>query len=156
MKADVQSILSRCIKDGECLLWTGAKNSDGYGNVNVNGQYLKVHRLMYTLIYGKTNKSVLHRCDKPACVNPYHLFEGTQDDNMKDAKSKGRMRKGESHCKSILTPDKVLEIRNFYTLLGDNKAPYGTIPMLAKKYGVSYDTIQQVRYNRSWHHLMVE
>lgn len=153
---DLTKILKRCKPSGECLLWTGALNSDGYGNINVQGKYLKVHRLVYTLVYGETTQSVLHRCDTPSCVNPYHLFEGTQDDNMKDAQQKGRLRIGESHPKSILTSEKVTEIRSFFVMLGDSKVPYGTIPALAKKYGVSYDTIQQVRYGRSWNHLAKE
>lgn len=152
----IAKILARCSKEGECLLWTGAKNSDGYGNINVAGKYFKVHRLVYTLMYGETDKSILHRCDTPACVNPHHLFEGTQDDNMKDASAKGRLRYGSGHPKSILNAEKVMEIRSYLALYADTKIPYGTIPMLAEKYGVSYDTIQQVRYGRSWCHLNVE
>lgn len=152
----LQKILSRCFKEGECLLWQGAKNNDGYGNINVGGKYLKVHRLVYSLVYGPTDKSILHRCDKPSCVNPHHLFEGTQDDNMKDAKLKGRLPKGNFHPKAVLNTEKVLEIKNFFALLGNSKVPYGTIPMLAKQYGVSYETIQSIRYGKSWSHINVD
>jgi hypothetical protein len=54
---------------------------------------------------------VLHRCDHPACVNPAHLFLGTQKDNMQDAKSKNRTTQGRRNAMAKLTSEDVLAIR---------------------------------------------
>lgn len=83
-----------------CWLWSGNVNSNGYGVIGVGsrtdgsrGNEL-THRLSYKLNTGEipVRKMVCHRCDNPSCVNPDHLFLGTQSDNMKDCKSKGRSR----------------------------------------------------------------
>jgi hypothetical protein len=71
---------------------TLAKN--GYGKIWINGKTKGTHRVAWELIYGSipNGLNVLHRCDVPSCVNPYHLFLGTNSDNIKDAFRKGRMK----------------------------------------------------------------
>lgn len=70
-----------------CWNWTRGLTK-GYGQF----QRFRAHRFSYELYVGKITDgmSVLHRCDNPKCVNPDHLFLGTQDDNMKDMQRKGR------------------------------------------------------------------
>ena len=78
-------------KTGECWLWTGA-NVGGYGHINIGGRMVRSHRLSYEWANGPIPKGlvVCHRCDTPACVNPAHLFAGSQRDNHKDCYVKGR------------------------------------------------------------------
>ena len=78
-------------QENGCWLWIGSKWRTGYGYVRVGGKHTSTHRYFYMLYKGDIgDKMVLHTCDIPACVNPDHLFLGTQTDNMRDCAAKGR------------------------------------------------------------------
>ncbi len=76
-----------------CWIWTGVRVPGGYGGTTRGGVYQMAHRVAYELAVGPIPKGlyVLHRCDLPPCVNPAHLWVGTQTDNMRDCKRKGRI-----------------------------------------------------------------
>lgn len=75
-----------------CLEWQGWTDKKGYGDFWLNGENYKAHRvsLMLQNIDVPDNLFVCHKCDNPRCVNPNHLFLGTQSDNEKDKVAKGR------------------------------------------------------------------
>lgn len=81
----------------KCWIWTGARDNHGYGKIGVGGGpnrvNLKAHRLSYEMRFGliQGQNVICHTCDNPSCVNPNHLFEGSQKDNVKDAVRKGRL-----------------------------------------------------------------
>jgi hypothetical protein len=76
-----------------CWIWTGYRSSNRYGSIQINYKPYMAHRIMWLIVYNSMpNLLVLHKCDNPICVNPEHLFLGTQSDNMKDMVSKDRMR----------------------------------------------------------------
>lgn len=84
---------SKVRKTDGCWLWTGGKNSNGYGYFAVTHNWIvRAHRIAFELTVGPVpaNLHVLHRCDVCACVNPAHLFLGTHQDNMTDKIRKGR------------------------------------------------------------------
>ncbi len=96
-------------KTETCWLWTGCLNNAGYGTINIDGKSKLVHRLSWDLF--RTEKIgeafVLHICDVKNCVNPSHLFSGSQADNINDKMKKGRHRyglsRGTSHGRAKLT-----------------------------------------------------
>lgn len=77
-------------KTEACWLWTGSKNNMGYGRINIDGIVKLAHRVSFEMKHGTTKLHILHRCDTPLCVNPLHLFAGTQKDNLRDMAAKGR------------------------------------------------------------------
>ena len=95
----------------DCWVWMGSRNPDGYGNISIQNKSKSAHRISWEIHNGRIPKGlhVLHRCDNPPCVNPSHLFLGTNADNVADMNAKGRQRPG---LPRKLTPDQVREIRS--------------------------------------------
>lgn len=82
-------------KSGDCWIWTGARYPAGYGAFGPKGTgAMGAHRYSWMLAHGEIpdGLSVLHKCDVRCCVNPAHLFLGTQKDNIADMVAKGRRR----------------------------------------------------------------
>ncbi len=90
---------------GDCWEWTAYRDPNGYGRMSAGqGQVVLAHRLSYRLHHGdlEDGMGVLHRCDNPPCVNPTHLFAGTQSDNMQDCSAKGRTTRCDVLCRAGL------------------------------------------------------
>lgn len=78
---------------GGHLIWTGRTDRDGYGRCKVKKHWKPAYRHAWELTYGPipNGMHVLHRCDTRPCVNPAHLFLGSNEDNLRDAREKGRI-----------------------------------------------------------------
>lgn len=86
--------------DDECWPWLGTRHNFGYGrfalNMEVRGRWVRTvgaHRASLIFLVGPPpadNSEALHRCDNPPCVNPAHLYWGTQADNVHDMLRRGR------------------------------------------------------------------
>src|SRR3990167_3764637 len=131
---------------GDCWRWQGYKKN-GYGSISVNNYDVYAHRLAFEAINGEigSGTSVLHKCDNPACVNPKHLFAGSQLDNIADMRAKGKASNppthaGESHPKATLTD---MQIHNIRQLSNQTQRK------LAKMFGVSQSTIWRIRHSRT-------
>lgn len=136
-----------------CWLWTASLSTHGYGQIGVGRRIQRAHRVAWFLTFGTwpTDK-VCHRCDNPLCVKPDHLFLGTQADNLKDMRDKGRGRlpppspRGEANNKTSFTTADVRIIRERYAQ-GDS------LRTLGRAYGVWHTTISDVVHRRTWAHI---
>lgn len=133
-------------RPGGCWLWIGAKSGKaGYGTFTVGGYAWRTNRLAYALKHGLRSirrVMVCHSCDRPACVNPDHLWPGSHHANMKDMVRKAR-RRGERNSAAVLTEEIVLELRR-------SKLPHA---VWAKRLGVHATTIHSARVGKKWSHL---
>lgn len=110
----------------ECWIWNGALDNHGYGSVSVkrSGKFIKIgaHRASFYIKHGALNSSlnVLHNCDTPRCVNPNHLYEGTDADNVRDCVSRGRNRNG-----SLTHPERMARGDRSGARLHPERRPWG-------------------------------
>lgn len=127
----------------DCWEWTGAMASSGYGKIGCgghSGRTLSAHRAAWEIAHGEIpdRLQVLHSCDNKKCVNPQHLFLGTQSDNILDCIRKGRaVRK--------LTNEDVLQIRRSYLPRMSQ--------CLADQFRVCASTVQRIVQRKSWKHI---
>lgn len=133
--------------EDDCWEWRGSHNR--YGDITFKKQHLSAHRLAYILTYGKNikNKYVLHICDNPLCVNPKHLWLGTQQDNIKDMVEKKRGLVGELNGNNKLTKEQILEIRELYTTGKYLQRE------LAKMFYVHQVHISEIITRKQWKHI---
>lgn len=136
---------------GECWICK-SHCGNNYSRIRRYGKYTRVHRYVYEY----TNKTkikegniILHSCDNPSCINPNHLSEGTQDDNMKDMKEKDRSTKGSRNWCAILKERDVWEIKHLlaYTKFQSKE--------IASLYNVKPNVIYQIKKSITWKHVNI-
>lgn len=131
-----------------CWNWTASKSRKGYGQIKRDGSqsYILAHRASYEIYKGPIPSKMLvcHRCDNPGCVNPKHLFVGTNADNMADMVRKQRQNfpKGEKNPRAVLTKENVKFIKSSRGKISGAE--------LARKYGVTRTQIGHIWHGRSW------
>ncbi len=143
------------LKTDKCWLWERAKDWDLYGIFRKDrlpgqkrGTQVRAHRYSWELLSDRPIPKgllVCHTCDNPSCVNPSHLFLGTNADNTSDRHSKGRDAKGTKHGMNRLTEADVHLIRE--STLGHSE--------LGRMFGVSPQTIYKIRKGILWKSLPV-
>lgn len=131
-----------------CWLWTGTCNGV-YGllsfSENKKRRWKMAHRIAYELYRGPIPQGLdaLHRCDVPLCVNPNHLFLGTDKDNIQDCIRKGRWNiPGRRPGQKKLTDEQIRQIR-----------AGGSTTRFAREFGVALTTIKRVKNGKSFKHI---
>jgi len=146
-----------------CWHWIGGTYTTGYGKFYCPEKCQLAHRASYTFAFGEIPKDlwVLHRCDNPICVNPEHLFLGTNQDNVDDCIKKIRnarglkngicknpelAARGESSGTAKLTNEKVIEMRNL-------RKQGMSHSVIASKFGVATMTAWHAIKGKTWAHI---
>lgn len=150
-----------------CWEWIAGKNSDGYGAFTIGSALFRSHRVAFAIdgnVHDEEKPNILHRCDFPACVNPSHLWAGTNAENTADMDSKGRSRKskGEDHYLRVnpelvargeqtsgakLTAEIVATIRSRHASGGI------LLRELAEEFGVTRALIGYIVNRKIWQHV---
>jgi hypothetical protein len=132
-----------------CWDWRGRTHTEGYGVLSYRDGPRRLHptahRMSWELFRGEIPEGldVLHTCDRKICVQPAHLYLGTQADNTRDAVQRGQHPIGERHARARLTAADVITIRN------SNE----THEALAERYGIAKASISAVRRGLTWKHI---
>lgn len=141
----------------ECWPWQMRSRTAGYGCIGAGPKRNKVlaHRAVWESVNGPIPASdayhgtvVMHLCDNRLCCNPAHLRLGTQADNVRDMREKGRnvdlpIRKGTDHPRAKINPEIVRAIRD----------RSNTVKRLNELYGVNKAMVDNVRRGRTWSHV---
>ena len=132
-----------------CWVWNACKNYTGYGVMIINRKTMLAHRMSAQLAgINIEGLNVCHTCDNPSCVNPNHLYAGTQADNMTDRDTKGRTPKGKVHYNARLTDNDVKYIRK-NCRYGRN----GNVKLLAEQFGIGVTYVYNIMKRKTWKHI---
>ena len=106
------------VTESGCWEWTGRRNAGGRGVLGVRGRPVYAYRVAYEMWVGPIPEGmqINHHCDNPGCINPNHLYPGTQLENVRDMHARGRasappVRYGTDNNKAVLNPDRVRAMR---------------------------------------------
>lgn len=140
---------------GDCWEWTAYKTKKGYGRFQLSGSPERAHRVAWALTFGPVPDGlfVCHHCDNPGCVNPAHLFIGTNSDNQLDSVCKGRHKgwrgmrtsmEGTNNGQAKLIESDVLEIRRLAIETSLNNCE------ISKRFPVGEQQIGRIINRKRW------
>jgi hypothetical protein len=140
----------------ECWEWQGTKGEGGYGQIMYNYQNKRAHRVAYELIFGPIPAGLIlmHTCDNPRCVNPFHLKASTPGDNVRDCVCKGRHRTNPR--RGGASPMSRMGDAGFERVLSLYSTGLFNFKDLAPVLNVSRPSIESCLKGKTWSHRMKE
>ena len=130
-----------------CWIWVRGAIHE-YGQIQSNSYRYLAHRASYVLFKGEIPEGmyVCHTCDNPACINPDHLWLGTNAENQIDSASKDRAnaRRGEMHGMSKLNQ---LDVDSIRLLISDGNKSQEEI---GRMFGVEQNTVSRIKTGTRW------
>lgn len=160
-KTPIQRLLADSIEEPNtgCWIWLGARNKQGYGQIGLwdsaaqRRTHWTTHRLAFETWVGPIpdGMSVCHRCDNPPCINPKHLFAGTNADNMADRSAKGRVARqhGAAHGLVRYPVEKILAIRAALEGTGGKKQKD-----IAARFSVGQSHVSRIWLGNTWRNVL--
>jgi hypothetical protein len=149
LKENIHKLVVQTRTEGDCLIWTGYTDEDGYGIFQFRYEGVKykirAHIAVYLIAGGvlEVDEILRHNCDRRACLRFDHLIPGTHVDNVMDRVVRQRSATGSRNGRAKLSKAVVVHIR---TELRNGQ----TRPDLAKKYGVDRSAIRAIETGRTW------
>jgi hypothetical protein len=137
----------RFTKDNKgCYIFSGNRDCDGYPTMSYKNKRTRANRLSWILAKGDipAGYCVCHKCDTPSCINPDHLFLGTNHENTADRNSKNRQAKGKRQHVCKLSEEQVKRMRL------EHFQEKQSIRTLAAKYGVCFATAREAINGINW------
>lgn len=132
-----------------CWIWQGKKNRDGYGEIMIDGKRQTVHRVSFVHFNNRPieiGKCICHVCDVRLCINPMHLFEGSNRENTLDRTIKGRSAKGQQNAAAKHTIEDIKIIRKLYV---DGLK----LREISEQFKTPISTIKKIVYRMIWKHI---
>ena len=128
------------IDENDCYNCDLAQNSNGHCQIRVGKRLVFAHRISLYIATKKHPLNLLacHRCNNAKCINPDHLYWGTDSQNMIDRSMAG------NHNKQKISAEQALEIRDYKGL---------TQKKLGEKFGISQRTVSDIKSGKIWKHL---
>lgn len=150
MKTPEQRFWNKVDKSGDCWEWTASLYKDGYGAFGLGKRMVRAHRFAFEMCKGDPGQMlVCHSCDNRKCVNPDHLFLGTNAINLADMVEKGRSTLGERNFQAVSSEEIVLRIRTEYSNSGI------TLKEISEKYRIPKSTVHAITSGKTWKHLPI-
>jgi hypothetical protein len=150
-------LLTNCTKTETCWLWNKSTTWKGYGTLTYQKQYYTAHRAAYIAFKGNipTGMLVLHHCDVRHCINPDHLYIGTDADNGRDKAIRGRAadKKGELNGRAVLTAERVKWMKALFRSFNTTVPKRVAAGWAAKLFNVSTSTARHIQAGRHWPHI---
>lgn len=139
--------------ENECWICHYSTNQNGYTHFSLNGKLISGHKFSYLYYHGyfadySKGECILHKCDNPPCVSPYHLFLGTNKDNVIDKCEKERQAKGTQIYSAELTDSDIIDI-----LEGIKLGRFKDLQDISNKYNITKNIPEKILKGHIWNHI---